>query len=84
MMIMLTSLLLPGCDTLSSMQRDNSAWEGHQVDDLISSWGQPARTAQLGVDYYSYTWTSAAGTCEQTFLASSGRITGYSSSGCKN
>ena len=84
MTVALTFILLQGCETLSSVQSDNTAWEGHHVDNLIASWGQPAKTEQLGNDYMAYTWTENAGGCEKTFLVSEGRITGYSSSGCND
>jgi len=80
--IALTSGLQQGCETLSSLQPDNTAWEGHHIDDLIASWGQPDRTVRLGVDYTTYTWIRNEANCEQTFTVSETRITGYSSSGC--
>ncbi len=84
MMVVLTFFLLQGCELLSPLQSDNTAWEGQRIDDLIASWGQPDRAKQLGIDYLAYTWTENAGNCEKTFLASDGLITGYSSSGCND
>lgn len=82
--VVLASGLQQGCETLSSLQADNTAWEGHRVDDLIASWGQPDRIEQLGVDYATYTWTKNGTNCEQTFTVSEARIAGYSSSGCED
>ncbi|MAF83375.1 MAG: hypothetical protein CL797_04665 [Chromatiales bacterium] len=73
-----------GCQRLSSMQSDNTAWEGHHIDDLILSWGQPDRTEQLGADYVAYTWVSGGANCVHTFTVSNERINGYSSSDCND
>jgi len=76
--LVLAFALQQGC----SLQPDNTAWQGHLVDELIASWGQPDKTEQLGIDYVAYTWIESGSSCEQTFLASDGQITGYSSNGC--
>jgi len=76
----LLSALQQGC----SLQPDHTAWEGHLIDDLISSWGQPDSINQLGVDYAGYTWKMNQANCEQTFTVSDERIIGHSSSGCEN
>jgi len=81
---MLASVLLQGCDTLSALQSDPTAWEGHRIDELIASWGQPDRIERLGVDYAAYHWIKNDTKCEQTFTVSKTRITGYSSSGCRD
>lgn len=80
--IVLAAVLLQGCSTWSSLQPDQSAWQGHTIDELTESWGQADRTEQLGVDYVAYTWVKPGTSCEQTFLVSEKRITGYSSNGC--
>ncbi len=76
------SILQQGCETLSSMQSDNTAWEGHSIDELVASWGAADKTKQLGDDYIAYTWTEDGTSCEHTFSVSKERITGYSSSDC--
>jgi|ETNmetMinimDraft_15_1059895.scaffolds.fasta_scaffold02307_7 hypothetical protein len=84
MMVILISGLLQGCQRLSSMLPNNTAWEGHHIDDLILSWGQPDRVEQLGADYVAYTWAGDGANCTHTFTASNQRINGYSSSDCND
>jgi hypothetical protein len=73
-------VLQQGC----SLQPNHSAWEGHHIDDLIASWGQPDSINQLGVIYASYTWKMNQANCEKTFTVSDERIAGHSSSDCEN
>jgi hypothetical protein len=80
LIVVLTLTLLQGCSSQSSL----TAWEGHLIDDLITSWGQPDSINQLGDNYASYTWKMNQANCEKTFTASDQIITGYSSSGCEN
>ena len=74
------SALQQGC----SFQPNHAAWEGHLIDDLISSWGEPDSINQLGVNYASYTWKTNQVNCEHTFTVSDALIIGHSSSDCEN
>ncbi len=82
--VMLASILQQGCGTLSRLQPGQAAWKGHTIDELIESWGQPHKIEKLGIDYGAYTWRTPETNCEQTFLVSNERITGYSSNDCND
>jgi len=82
--VVLVTVLPQGCGSLSALQPDQSAWKGHTIDELTASWGQPDKIEKLGVDYNAFTWLKPGTSCEQTFLVSDGRITGYSSNDCDN
>jgi hypothetical protein len=73
-------LIVGGCTSASSIQK---AWQGHSIDELIESWGEPDESEQLGVDYNAYTWLSDTGDCRQTFyVPADRRILSVSNSGC--
>lgn len=75
--------LVQGCgNALSPLRPDQAAWEGHEIEELIQSWGTPAITHPLGNDYVAYTWVESDGACERTFTAAEGRIVAYSEYGC--
>jgi hypothetical protein len=73
--------LFSGCVVI---ERNITAWEGHPIDELIESWGEPASSTQLGQDYVAYSWVSDEGNCEQTFTARDGKIIGVSDTGCSS
>lgn len=74
--------LLSGCAVLEPFESSLTEWEGHSVDELIASWGQPDQTSSLGNDTVAMTWAEQGGRCEHTFIVREERITGYSESGC--
>lgn len=84
MAIALASVFQQGCGVPSVLRADLTAWEGHSIDELTASWGQPDRTEPLGTAYVAYTWVESGTGCEQTFTVSGTRITGYSSNGCND
>lgn len=68
-----------GC---SALRADYSSWEGHPTSELLSSWGEPDSTEELGSDYVAHTWMGDDGVCQRTFMSRAGTITGYSESDC--
>ncbi len=58
------------------------AWEGHSIDDLIRSWGQPDSTQTFGSGIEAYTWTLKNEDCEQTFTVRDRKIIGTSDTNC--
>ena len=75
-----------GCSLAKSgysvVRSDQEAWVGHGTEELIESWGEPDAQEVLGSGYEAYTWIGDDGTCRRTFMASDGKITGYSESDC--
>ncbi len=70
-----------GC---SAIRSDYTSWEGHSSEDLLAAWGEPTSIENVGVDYVSYTWADAGGTCERSFAALDGKIVGYSEYNCQD
>jgi hypothetical protein len=66
----------------SAVRSDQEAWIGHRSEELIESWGEPDAREELGSGYHAYTWIGDDGACRRTFMASEGKITGYSESDC--
>ena len=80
------ALAVMGCSLAESgysvVRSDQEAWVGHRTEELIESWGEPDAQEVLGSGYDAYTWVGDDGTCRRTFMASEGKITGYSESDC--
>jgi hypothetical protein len=75
----LTIVLLSGCSALTP---GLDSWEGHSIDELVASWGEPDSMTALGPAYTAYTWISEDGACEQSFTTSEEKIIGVSDTGC--
>ncbi len=73
-------LILSACSTVQS---GLEAWEGHSLDDLIESWGEPDRRVELGVGYYAYTWNAENSACQRTFTVRENTVVGFSDSDCE-
>lgn len=50
------SMLLLGCATTKGYERVLQTWVGHDVNDLIQSWGPPADVYKLPNGSMMYTW----------------------------
>jgi hypothetical protein len=66
----------------SAVRSDQEAWVGHRSEELLDSWGEPDEQKSLGSGYDAFTWIGDDGVCRRTFMASDGKITGYSESDC--
>ena len=72
-----------GCGTFGdAFSKNFSAWEGHQLSELIDSWGQPTSIEPLGLEYEANSWMDAATGCQRTFTSSKGIVISYSENGC--
>jgi len=80
------ALAVTGCSLAKSgysvVRSDQEAWVGHRTEELIEIWGEPDTQEVLGSGYDAYTWIGDDGTCRRSFMASDGKITGYSESDC--
>ena len=80
------ALVATGCSIAksgySAVRSDQEAWVGHRSEELINSWGEPDEQKSLGSGYDAFTWIGDDGVCRRTFMASDGKITGYSESDC--
>ena len=79
--VALSAVIFSGCVVI---ERNINAWEGHPIDELIDSWGEPTSSTALGQDFIAYSWVSEDGNCEQTFTARDGKIIGVSDTGCSS
>jgi hypothetical protein len=77
----LTVYVLSGC---GAVYRHASAWEGHTIDQLINSWGEPKTQVDLGQGLRAYSWLSENDNCEQTFTVQNEKIISVADKGCSS
>lgn len=75
----LTGFVLHGCGVV---YRQANAWEGHDIEQLIESWGEADSQLDLGQELRAYTWLSESDDCEHTFTTQNDKIIGVSDTGC--
>lgn len=81
-MAILAALAITACGD-SVFRSDYSAWKGHQIDELIASWGEATNVRQIGNEMTVYTWREAGSECEHSFTVQGQRIAGISDTDCE-
>ena len=80
-----------GC--VHRLSSDMNPWVGRSADDLVSHWGTPNRSAELGGGRKALTWVRSWNTadqgrdpvmqdCERTFTVAGGKVESWSANGC--
>jgi hypothetical protein len=82
--VAIAAFVLNGCGGLTPLYRQHSAWEGHTLDQLVESWGEPDSRTDLGQGVEAYTWTGVSDGCQVTFTVQVDEIVGVSDTGCSS
>jgi len=77
LIVVLAFVLVVGCQ---NPQEIAASWEGHNINDLIASWGAPTQVIDNGSDGKIMVWRRSAsmqmqGTAQTTYIGSSAYTT---------
>ena len=76
--VILSALFISACTTVANYQKVLNSWVGHNVDELVGSWGYPANTFKAPNGNTVYAYNSSGSYTMPTNTASTYNIYGNS------